>query len=92
MANTRHANVRAQQRGIPPLIDQWLDQFGEEEYTGAGFIKRYFSHRSIRQLEREFGRQPVSLMERYLRAYKLESSTDGTTITTGWLSARIRRK
>lgn len=92
MAATHHARIRAQQRCIPPLIDQWLDQFGEEEYTGAGYIKRYFSHRSIRLMEREFGRQPVVLMERFFKAYKVESCSDGATITTGWLSTHIRRK
>jgi hypothetical protein len=89
---THHASVRSQQRGIPPLIDQWLDLYGHEEYTGAGYIKRYFSHQSIRQLQRDFGRQPVSLMERYLNAYKVESCADGRTVTTGWRSAHMRRK
>ncbi|MDP6652334.1 MAG: hypothetical protein QGF90_09550 [Gammaproteobacteria bacterium] len=34
--NTTHAAIRAQQRCIPPLVDQWLSQFGEEEYDGHG--------------------------------------------------------
>lgn len=92
MPSTHHATIRAQQRCIPPLIDQWLDEFGEEEYDGHGFVKRYFSHRSIRKMEQVFGRKPVSLMGRYLKAYKVESSTGGVTITTGWRSSHIRRK
>ena len=32
MSTTRHALTRAQQRGVPPLIDLWLDAYGEEEY------------------------------------------------------------
>ena len=35
--STHHASVRSQQRCIPPLIDQWLDLYGQEEYSGAGF-------------------------------------------------------
>ena len=60
MSTTRHAHTRAQQRGIPPLIDQWLDAYGEEEYDGRGGITRYFSSRSLRAMERDFGRAPVA--------------------------------
>ena len=83
---------RAQRRGIPPLIDQWLSQFGEEEYDGRGGILRFFSHASRRALEREVGRAPVRKMHDYLEAYKVESSYDGSTITVGHRTKRIDRK
>jgi hypothetical protein len=35
---TYHAATRSQQRCVPPLIMQWLDQFGEEQYDGHGAI------------------------------------------------------
>lgn len=89
---TRHAAARAQQRAIPPLIDRCLSEFGDEEYDGHGGIRLYFSRRSIRAMERSFGRKPVALMERYLRAYKVESCADGATITTGWVTRHLRRK
>lgn len=89
--DTMHASVRAQQRGIPPLIHHWLDQYGEEQYDGHGGVIRYFSRRSIRVLERSFGREPVRRMWEYLDAYKVESSHDGGTITLGHKTKRLRR-
>jgi len=91
MGSTKHAAVRAQQRGIPPLIDQWLDAFGEEHHQGNGFVRIYFSRKSIREMERCFGKKPIQLMERYLYAYKIEKCDSGMTITTGWVTSRIRR-
>ena len=89
---TKHAKVRAQQRGIPPLIGQWLDNFGEEEYDGRGGVVRYFSHRSVRAMEREVGREPVRRFADYLDAYKVLSSRDGCVITIGFRTKHIRRK
>jgi len=89
---TKHAAIRAQQRGIPPLVDRLLNEFGEEEFDGHGCVRLYFSRRSVRKMERELGQQPVSLFKRYLHAYKIESCSDGATITKGWLTRRIWRR
>ena len=89
--NTQPSAIRAQQRCIPPLVDRWLDEFGEEDYDGHGCVRLYFSHRSVRAMERAFGRQPVCLFKRYLSAYKIESCVDGATVTKGWRIRRIRR-
>jgi hypothetical protein len=87
-----HAATRAQQRCIPPLIDQWLDQFGEETYDGHGGVLRFFSHASLRSMEREFGRAPVRKLAEFLDIYKVESSHDGHVITIGHRTKRINRK
>ena len=89
---SRHALERAQQRAIPPLIEQWLDEFGEEECDGHGGIRRYFSRRSVRKMERAFGRRPVQRMAEYFDAYKVESTDDGNIITLGHRSKRFWRK
>lgn len=91
MNMTYHASIRSQQRGIPPLIDQWLDQYGEEEYDGHGGIRRYFSRVSIRAMERDFGHGPIAKLAEYLNSYKVESSHDGRTITIGYRTKKIRR-
>jgi hypothetical protein len=88
---THHAFIRSQQRGIPPLIDQWLDQYGEEEYDGHGGIRRYFSRASIRAMERDFGHRPVAKLAEYFNSYKVESSYDGKTITTGHRTKKIKK-
>jgi hypothetical protein len=80
-----------QQRGIPPLIELWLDEFDEEQYDGHGGVRRYFSHKSIRATERVFGREPVRRMAEYLDAFKVESGRDGQTLTLGHQTKRIRR-
>ncbi|TAJ21563.1 MAG: hypothetical protein EPO47_00420 [Rugosibacter sp.] len=92
MLQTKHATARAQQRAIPPLVDRLLEEFGDEEYDGHGCILLYFSHRSVREMERCLGRHPVGLMKRYLDAYKVESCEDGATVTKGWRTSKIRRK
>lgn len=91
MTHSQHAIRRSQQRGIPPLIDQWLDEYGEAQYDGHGGVVRYFSRRSIRAMEQGFGREPVRRMWEYLDAYKVESSHDGQTITVGHKTKRFRR-
>lgn len=91
MPQTKHAAIRAQQRGIPPLVNLWLDEFGEISYDGNGFVRVFFSHKSVRNMERNFGRHPVALMRHYLHAYRLET-TDGKPITTGWRTKQIWRK
>ena len=89
---SKHAKVRAQQRGIPPLIGQWLDDYGDEQYDGGGGIVRYFSRRSIRSMERAVGRVPVSRFSDYLDAYKVVSSRDGCVITVGFRTKHLKRK
>jgi hypothetical protein len=91
MNMTYHASVRSQQRGIPPLVLQWLDQFGEECYDGHGAIIRYFSRTSRREMEREFGADLVSKLKQYFTAYKVENH-EGIVITTGHLTKRISRR
>jgi len=90
--NTHHASVRAQQRGIPPLIRDWLLAYGEEDYDGRGGVLRYFSNRSIRMMERSFGREPLRQMTRYFNSYLVESSVDGAVITMGHRLGSMRSK
>jgi hypothetical protein len=89
---TKHAAGRSQQRGIPPLVIEWLQDFGEEAHDGAGCIKRYFSKASLRAMERAFGRQPVSKLNQYMSAYTVESASNGAIVTVGYRRSRIRRK
>lgn len=92
MPNNNHAAIRAQQRCIPPLVEQWLDQFGEERYDGHGGLIRFFSHASVRAMERIFGRDTARKMSVYLNVYKVESSRDGRAITIGYRTKHIKRK
>lgn len=89
--NTIHYQIRAQQRGIPPLVDELLDRYGQEEHDGHGAITVYLSKSSIREMERDFGRRPVARLSEWFDAYKVRS-TNGMTITVGHRTRRIWRK
>lgn len=88
---TRHATVRAQQRGIPPLVDQLLDLYGQEEHDGHGAVVLFLSKTSIRSMERDLGRRPVARLAEWFDAYKVKS-IDGSTITVGHRTRRLWRK
>lgn len=89
--NTRHAELRAQQRGIPPMIDQLLDDYGCEEYDGCGAVILYLNKQSIRDMERDLGRRPIARLSEWLNAYKVKGA-NGMTITIGYRTRRIWRK
>jgi hypothetical protein len=89
-ACTLHAAERAQQRGIPPLITSWLLDYGEEVFDGRGGVIRYFTRRSIRRMEREFGATPLKRLSEYLRCYLVQSNDDGSIITVGKRHPRTR--
>ena len=80
---TNHAAIRSQQRGIPPVIGDWLIAYGEEEYDGRGGVVRYFSTTGIREMEYEVGVKPIQKMAEYLRCYLVQDSDTGSVITIG---------
>lgn len=82
---SRQATNRAQQLGIPPLIRTWLLDYGDETFDGHGGSIRYFTRRSIRRMEREFGAAPLKRMHEYFRCYLVQSNDDGSIITVGKL-------
>lgn len=86
-----HAKVRAQQRGIPPLVDQLLDLYGQEQHDGHGAVILYLNKASIRRMERDLGRRPVARLSEWFNAYKVQGS-DGRTVTIGHRTRRLWRK
>lgn len=91
MANTQHAQARAQQRGLPPFIEELLDRYGEEKHLGGGAVVRFISKRGRRHMEHDMGRQPVAKLSQWLNAYEV-CSTDGAVITVGHRTRRLRCK
>ncbi|NDH64520.1 MAG: hypothetical protein EBY18_23405 [Alphaproteobacteria bacterium] len=89
--NTQHAEIRAQQRGIPPLMDELLDRYGHEQHDGHGAVILFLDKQSIRSMERDLGRRPVARLAEWLDVYKVRTS-DGQTITIGHRTRRIWRK
>ena len=89
--DSAHSVARRQQRAIPPLIETWLDEYGEEEHDGHGAVRVYFSRRSIRRLERAVGRLPIQRLSHLLDAYRVESGA-GVAVTYGWRTRRLWRR
>ena len=80
---TSHSVVRAQQRGVPTLIQNWLLDYGAEQFDGHGGVVRFFSNECLRKMERDIGKVPLKRMSEYLRCYLVQSSSDGSVITVG---------
>lgn len=80
---TEHAEKRSMQRGIPPLISQWLRDYGDRHYDGHGCVLRYFSHESKRRIQRDVGREPVRRLREYLRCYLVEAVDNNQIVTIG---------
>lgn len=89
MSLSAHARIRSQQRGIPPLIVEWLERFGDEIHDHMGGVVLHFSKRSVRDLERNVGREPVRRMNEFLACYAV-IGTDGQVITVGKRYKRIK--
>ena len=85
---SRHAATRMQQRGLPPLVLQWLEDYGSERYDGHGGVIRYFDKRARRALERAVGREPVRRMHEWLNSYAVFAH-DGTAVTVGRRHKRL---
>lgn len=86
---SKHAAIRAQQRGITPMTQEYLLEYGAEIYDGHGGIKRYFDKRSIRRIERCLGSEQVRSAASFQNTYLIESSHDGSVITVGHRTKRM---
>jgi hypothetical protein len=86
---SKHALVRQQQRSIPPLIVQWLLDYGEEHHDHHGAIKRYFSKQSLKRLKRIFGKRAVMKMSENFSAYAVEKN--GRVLTIGYCIKHLNR-
>jgi hypothetical protein len=89
--NSNHATIRSQQRGIPPLILELLDDYGTEEHVGAGCTVRYFDKKAIRRMGSAIGRVVVARLAPWHDCYKVVSS-DGCAITIAHRFRHLRRK
>lgn len=87
---TKHAITRTQQRGIPPLILEWLEGYGARTRAGIGTELLWFNKCSRKRLQREVGSQVIDRMGDLLDAY-LVLADDGRVVTVGWRTKRIAR-
>ena len=87
---SRHAATRAQKRGIPPLIVDWLIAYGEEESANRGARVVYFTKRSRKQIARDNGEMIVRRLHGLMNTYAVIAS-DGSLITCGHRFKKINK-
>ena len=83
MKLTLHANKRAQQRCIPPLVIEWLLSYGKRE-NSFGCNRITFDKRAKKLLSKEVGEQIVKSLSKYLSACIVVDNED-IVVTTMWL-------
>ena len=85
---TRHAAVRSQQRGIPPLIIDLVVDYGTEiQRRGASVY--FLDKLTRRNLKKEIGSIAYKRLDDLLDAYVVVSG-DGTIVTTGKHYRRLK--
>ena len=84
---SKHASDRCQQRSVPPVVVEWLLDFGCIQYDHRGAEIRYFDKRSRKKLAAEIGNAVVSKLAAFLDAYLVVKNE--TVLTVGYRFKRI---
>lgn len=89
MELSNHAQIRCQQRNIPPLILQWLLDYGAETQS-HGATKRYFDKAARRRLAADVGPEVLDRLGDLLNSYLVEG--ERVVVTAGVRSHRIKHR
>jgi len=89
---SQHARRRMQKRSIPPIVLDWLQDYGSRQYDGRGAFIQYFDHAAKARLSRNYGHRFVQTHDRYLRVYMVEDTAGEAVITVGHRTRRVRRR
>uniref|UniRef100_UPI0035B43561 hypothetical protein n=1 Tax=Hylemonella sp. TaxID=2066020 RepID=UPI0035B43561 len=86
---SKHAKIRSQQRGIPPLLVDLLRDLGASEKAPGGTTVYYFDKKARRRFEAYAG--PIAgVLQQHLDAY-IVVGKDDQVITTGHRLQRIQK-
>jgi hypothetical protein len=88
---SKHARLRQVQRQIPPIIIEWLQDYGTRFHDGKGAVIVQFDKESRRRLAKAVGEQVMNRLTEFLDAYAV-LSLDGSVITVGWRYKRHQRR
>ncbi len=77
---TKHADARMQQRGIPPLIMDWLTRYGASRHDHRGAEILYFDKHSRKILAKAVGAEVVRRLAGLLDTYAVVA--DGSLVIT----------
>lgn len=87
---TRHGALRQQQRCVPPIVIDWVIQYGVRRPAGSGTEHVELDKPGRRDLAREIGSWTYSRLEPKLNAFVILDAY-GCVITTGYRTRRRRR-
>lgn len=79
LSSTRHAQKRAQQRGLNEDQVPIITAYGEPEHDGHGGIRYLMTDKAMTRLVRALGRNQC--IDGLAGAYVVVSANDGTVIT-----------
>jgi hypothetical protein len=79
-----------QQRGVPPLIVEWLLQYGAVVYDHHGARIRFFDKKSKKRIRQEKGDIALRRFHELFDSYAVVAE-DGTVVTVGHAYERIRK-
>ena len=89
---SKHVSRRIQKRSVPPIVLDWLRDYGSEQYDGRGAVIRYFDNAAKERLAQVCGRRFVQSNKKYLAVYMVEDSSGESLITVGYRNRRISRR
>jgi hypothetical protein len=78
---TKHASVRVQQRSVPPIVVEFLLDYGLRQSAPGGGERFSFCKRAWRRLQRELG-PAAKHFERYRHVYAVVC--DGHVVTVAY--------
>ena len=79
-----------QQRGVPPLIVEWLLQYGAVVYDHNGARIRFFDRESRKRIRRAKGDIALRRFHELFDSYAVVAE-DGTVVTVGHSYGRVRK-
>ena len=83
MNYTKHADVRAQQRCIPPLIVDWLLDHGHR-IPSQGAVRLVFDKRSRKAIAKEVGTTVIHQLSKYMNVEAVVDPVTDVVITVQW--------
>ena len=89
---SKHVSRRIQKRSVPPIVLDWLRDYGREQYDGRGGVIRYFDNAAKERLAQVCGRRFVQSNKKYLAVYMVEDTCGQSLITVGYRNRRISRR
>lgn len=87
---SKHAACRAQQRGIPGVVLEWLFDYGERQADHRGAEVLYFTKKSRQHIDRSEGSVAIRRFHEFMDSYAVVGM-DGSLITCGHRVKKINR-